>query len=70
LSEAPSYGLPIAMYSADSKGAEAYRALAAELRRRDGRGVADTSEGATLQRLPAAISSVADPRPISSQEVA
>jgi chromosome partitioning protein len=30
LSEAPSYGLPIALYRADSKGAEAYRALAAE----------------------------------------
>ncbi len=37
LSEAPSYGLPIALYSDDSKGAEAYRALAQELRRRDGR---------------------------------
>jgi chromosome partitioning protein len=36
LSEAPSYGLPIALYSPESKGAEAYRALAAELRRRDG----------------------------------
>src|SRR4051812_44234971 len=37
LSEAPSYGLPIALYRDDSKGAEAYQALAAELRRRDGR---------------------------------
>ena len=37
LSEAPSYGQPIALYRGDSKGAEAYRALAAELRRRDGR---------------------------------
>jgi chromosome partitioning protein len=37
LSEAPSYGLPIALYSPGSKGAEAYRALAAELRSRDGR---------------------------------
>jgi chromosome partitioning protein len=35
LSEAPSFGLPVAMYSADSKGAEAYRALADELLRRD-----------------------------------
>ncbi|HEY7590948.1 MAG TPA: AAA family ATPase [Candidatus Limnocylindrales bacterium] len=37
LSEAPSYGLPIALYRPDSRGAEAYRALADELRRRDGR---------------------------------
>jgi len=37
LSEAPSYGLPIALYRPDSKGAEAYEALAAELRSRDGR---------------------------------
>jgi chromosome partitioning protein len=37
LSEAPSYGLPIALYRPDSRGAEAYRQLADELRRRDGR---------------------------------
>lgn len=37
LSEAPSYGKPIALYSADSKGAEAYEALATELRVRDDR---------------------------------
>jgi chromosome partitioning protein len=37
LSEAPSYGLPIALYRPDSKGAEAYAALCAELRERDGR---------------------------------
>jgi chromosome partitioning protein len=37
LSEAPSFGLPIALYRPDSRGAEAYRDLAAELRRRDGR---------------------------------
>ena len=30
LSEAPSHGLPIALYSRDSKGAEAYRKFAAE----------------------------------------
>jgi chromosome partitioning protein len=44
LSEAPSYGLPIALYRPDSKGAEAYGALAAELRERDGR-PAPTSRG-------------------------
>ncbi len=37
LSEAPSYGLPIALYKPDSRGAEAYASLAAELRARDGR---------------------------------
>ena len=36
LSEAPSHGLPIALYRPESKGAEAYRALAAELRGRRG----------------------------------
>jgi chromosome partitioning protein len=37
LSEAPSFGLPIALYRADSRGAIAYAELAAELLRRDGR---------------------------------
>lgn len=37
LSEAPSYGLPIALYRPGSAGADAYRALATELRQRDGR---------------------------------
>ncbi|HET7677350.1 MAG TPA: AAA family ATPase [Candidatus Limnocylindrales bacterium] len=36
LSEAPSYGLPISLYRPDSKGAEAYRAVALELLARDG----------------------------------
>jgi chromosome partitioning protein len=36
LSEAPSFGLPIALYRDNSRGAVAYAALAAELRRRDG----------------------------------
>ncbi len=43
LSEAPSYGLPIALYRGDSKGAEAYSALATELRARDGRPVRSES---------------------------
>ena len=34
LSEAPSHGLPIALYRPDSRGAEAYEALAVELRAR------------------------------------
>jgi chromosome partitioning protein len=37
LSEAPSFGLPIALYRADSRGAIAYAELARELRRRDAR---------------------------------
>jgi chromosome partitioning protein len=41
LSEAPSFGLPIALYRADSRGAIAYAALARELRRRDGRPIPD-----------------------------
>ncbi len=36
LSEAPSFGLPIALYRSTSRGAIAYTELAAELRRRDG----------------------------------
>ena len=36
LSEAPSFGLPIALYRPDSKGAEAYAALADEVRGRNG----------------------------------
>jgi chromosome partitioning protein len=40
LSEAPSHGLPIALYRPESKGAEAYRSLALEVR---GRGRAATS---------------------------
>jgi chromosome partitioning protein len=49
LSEAPSHGVPISGYAPDSAGAVAYAALAAELRRRDGRldaaAVADGSNG-------------------------
>ena len=40
LSEAPSHGLPIALYRPDSRGAEAYEALAVELRSRYGEGSA------------------------------
>jgi chromosome partitioning protein len=37
LAEAPSYGRPIAFHEPDSRGAVAYRELADEIRRRDGR---------------------------------
>jgi chromosome partitioning protein len=46
LSEAPSYGLPIALYRPESRGAGAYRALATEFRARDRRG------GAAAPRTP------------------
>jgi chromosome partitioning protein len=47
LSEAPSFGLPIVLYRAESRGAIAYADLARELRRRDGRPVpAGASSGA------------------------
>ena len=39
LSEAPSHGLPISLYRPDSRGAEAYAALASEIRAQDGRTV-------------------------------
>jgi chromosome partitioning protein len=50
LSEAPSYGLPIALYRPDSRGAEAYRAVSDELRARDGR---TTRPPAALAAVPA-----------------
>jgi chromosome partitioning protein len=48
LSEAPSHGLPIPMYRPDSRGAEAYAALADELRAQDSRpaGVGDSDPDA------------------------
>jgi chromosome partitioning protein len=48
LSEAPSHGLPIALYRPESKGAEAYQALAREIRARrraDTRARSDTAVG-------------------------
>jgi len=45
LSEAPSFGLPIALYRADSRGALAYSELAAELLRRDRREVFASTDG-------------------------
>jgi chromosome partitioning protein len=58
LAEAPSYGRPIAQYSPDSRGAEAYRQLANEFRVRDGRGPV-VSLAADPQRRP--ISALAGP---------
>jgi chromosome partitioning protein len=44
LSEAPSHGLPIHAYAPSSRGALAYEQLAAEVRRRDGRSEAGSSD--------------------------
>jgi chromosome partitioning protein len=46
LSEAPSHGLPVARYSPASRGAEAYRRLAAEFRARQTASAARASVGA------------------------
>jgi len=46
LAEAPSYGQPIAMYEAESRGAEAYRSLAAEILKRDGRPLSPRDDAA------------------------
>ncbi len=48
LSEAPSHGLPIPLYRPDSRGAEAYQALAVELRSRDGRSTNPPSTASDL----------------------
>ncbi|MEO8228199.1 MAG: AAA family ATPase [Chloroflexota bacterium] len=49
LSEAPSHGLPIALYRPESKGADAYRDLTVEFMKRDGRGtVAHGADGAAV----------------------
>ena len=49
LAEAPSYGRPIALHDPESRGALAYRELAREVRRRDGR-----PDRATASAAPAA----------------
>jgi chromosome partitioning protein len=58
LSEAPSHGLPIHLYAPTSKGAEAYAALASEIRARDGRitpGAATRDHDATAAGTSASI---------------
>ena len=50
LSEAPSHGLPIALYRPESKGAEAYLALAGELRARRGPGAASARGSRRMTR--------------------
>ena len=55
LSEAPSHGLPISRYAADSRGALAYAALAREFRTRAGRGPSTPGPIPTTQPVPAAM---------------
>ncbi|MBA2380570.1 MAG: ParA family protein [Chloroflexi bacterium] len=55
LSEAPSFGLPIALYRNDSRGAIAYAELADELRRRDGHTVPISEDKSPLDRTVASI---------------
>jgi chromosome partitioning protein len=63
LAEAPSYGRPIALYSPDSKGAEAYRALAVEWRARDGRVAASRSDSPPDSALGSSSTSALTPTP-------
>src|SRR5919112_536429 len=52
LSEAPSFGMPVAMYRNDSRGAVAYAELAAEIRRRYNRTTAlDDGSAATVATM-------------------
>ncbi len=55
LAEAPSFGRPIVDHDPTSRGALAYRALADELRRRDGRALSDlaVAAAAASDRVPA-----------------
>jgi chromosome partitioning protein len=55
LAEAPSYGRPIALYSPDSKGAEAYLKLANEFRIRDGRAPSIATAAFPLRDLEPAV---------------
>jgi chromosome partitioning protein len=51
LSEAPSHGLPVELYRPDSRGADAYRRLAAELRRRDARSGPDAAPATQVEAI-------------------
>ena len=55
LAEAPSHGVPIALYRPESAGAEAYRRLAVELRARDGRPLQATESAPPLPLADATI---------------
>ncbi len=55
LSEAPSHGLPIHLYAPGSRGADAYRDLAAEIRTRDERPRVAVPSGPSAVREPVAV---------------
>jgi len=64
LSEAPSFGLPIALHRPDSKGAEAYAALAVELLARNGSTRVGQPSGASAMSSKARAD--AEPVPVGS----
>jgi chromosome partitioning protein len=64
LSEAPSFGLPIVLYRADSRGAVAYEQLAEEVRRRDRHGTPIASSS-----VPAVSPTLADDPGVDGDEV-
>lgn len=55
LSEAPSHGLPIHLYAPGSRGADAYRDLANEIRARDERPSSPTPRAADVAAMPQAV---------------
>jgi len=61
LSEAPSHGLPVALYRPDSKGADAYRDLATEFLRRDRREMEPARAGIARQTGLDIAAAAADP---------
>ncbi len=71
LSEAPSHGLPIALYRPESKGADAYRDLATEFLRRDRREMesarAAMAQQAGLDTAAAAGDSSTRPAPVDAR---
>jgi chromosome partitioning protein len=69
LSEAPSYGQPIALYRADSRGAEAYRSLAEELRARDGRAPIDPRSSASPVTAQSSMESLQSVDPAMTRDV-
>jgi chromosome partitioning protein len=66
LSEAPSHGLPIALYRPESKGAEAYNQLAVELRARRGPGTRVAAQLQTSPTSPSRDDAATDPASASS----
>ena len=63
LSEAPSHGLPIHLYSPSSRGADAYRDLAVEIRTRDERPAAPSRGGGSAGSTRAMHAIAIEPEP-------